>query len=740
MNIRELAGRQIDEYTLVNIIGQGGMSAVYRAYQEELDRHVAIKILSDELAQDPAYKTRFQNEARMSAQLEHAHIVPVYDFGVQDELTYVAMRLLSGTLTDKLYAATMMSLNDVLVMLEQVAKALDYAHSRGIVHRDVKPSNIMFDDTDTAYLVDFGIAKAVQQADTGLTAEHMVLGTPSYMPPELWRGETPSGASDQYALAVVSYQILTGRLPFSADTPSSMMYKHLNDTPPTATDVNPNLSSATATVLTRAMSKDVANRYPLVSNFVNALTHALTAPADANIAPSEPANSMPTMVNQRPVPEQTMPNQAAPRPQPQASPQAQVPRQPSPSRASSASQPKRDSRMPQQQSRPEKQPNTVLMQIAGGSIIGIGLILILLIIALAVVIFLFAPDNPSSNNAETAPTVDIAQAENESADSAPTPLIENRGEPTLAFSPIVTPDTDFVGLSVASISNTQSLISQNPSPARDVLFSPTGAVAAAIADGTIRVWRDGIGGTSTTFNGHVDVVSALDFNGDGSLLVSGGRDNDVLIWDVASGERLLTLNGHTGAIRDVAFSPDSTQIASAAEDGTVRIWNVTTGAQERFINADPTRVLTVDFSTEGGLIASGGRNGRVRLWQVSDGTNIRDFAGHAEEIRSVQFSPDGELLASSSTDNNIILWRLSDGSVVHDLDSERDVFSLAFSPDGSLLASGDRNNDIRLWTVATGVQERILTGHVGWVFGVSFSPDGSTLISSSGDGSVRVWR
>ncbi|MEL6526964.1 MAG: protein kinase, partial [Chloroflexota bacterium] len=92
MNIRELAGRQIDEYGLVNIIGQGGMSAVYRAYQEELDRHVAIKILSDELAQDPAYKTRFQNEARMSAQLEHAHIVPVYDFGVQDELTYVAMR------------------------------------------------------------------------------------------------------------------------------------------------------------------------------------------------------------------------------------------------------------------------------------------------------------------------------------------------------------------------------------------------------------------------------------------------------------------------------------------------------------------------------------------------------------------------------------------------------------------------------------------------------------------------
>lgn len=737
MNIRELAGRQIDEYALVNIIGQGGMSAVYRAYQEELDRHVTIKILSDELAQDPAYKTRFQNEARMAAQLEHAHIVPVYDFGVQDELTYVAMRLLSGTLTDKLYASTMMSLNDVLVMLEQVARALDYAHSRGIVHRDVKPSNIMFDDTGTAYLVDFGIAKAVQQADTGLTAEHMVLGTPSYMPPELWRGETPSGASDQYALAVVTYQILTGRLPFSADTPSSLMYKHLNDAPPMATDVNPNLSSATATVLARAMSKGVANRYPLVSNFVNALTQALTAPAEsASNAPAESANSMPTMLNQRPVPEQTMPNQTAPRPQPQDAPQAQAPRDPSPS------QPQRNRRMPRQQSSPEKQPNTVLMQLAGGGIIGVGLILVLLIIALAVIIFLFAPDNNNAqrSDTETIPTADVAQVENENADSVPTPLVENRGEPTLAFAPVLTPSTDFVGLTVASLSNTQSLISQNPSPARDVLFSPTGAVAAAIADGTIRVWRNGISGTSAVFNGHVDVVSALDFNGDGSLLVSGGVDMDVLIWDVASGERLLTLSGHTGSIRDVAFSPDSTQVVSASEDGTVRIWDVASGEQVRIINADSGRVLTVDFSVEGGLIASGGSSGRVRLWQVDDGRNIRDFAEHEEEIRSVIFSPDGALLASSSTDNRILLWRLSDGGIVHDLDSERDVFSLAFSPDGSLLASGDRNNDIRLWTVASGTQERILTGHVGWVFGVSFSPDGSTLISSSGDGSVRVWR
>lgn len=388
MNIRELAGLDIDEYKLVSIIGQGGMSAVYKAYQEELDRDVAIKILSDELARDPNYIKRFQGEAKMAASLEHAHIVPVYDVGVQDDLSYVAMRLLKSTLTDKMYAPHPMSMNDVLVMLEQVAKALDYAHSKGIVHRDVKPSNIMFDDSKTAYLVDFGIAKATQQADTGLTAEHMVLGTPSYMPPELWRGDAPIGASDQYALAVLVFQVLTGELPFRADTPSAVMYKHLNDEPPLATKLNPNLPFAVSDVIKRALHKDPNRRYPLVSNFINALNQAITKPAKAlktqerKAVPDAPVYSMPTVTKQ-PVIENTVPNQVAPRP-------TQVPQQPiiPPSQALRPA-----SRPLPRPSRPKKKnkANTVMVQMMSGGIIGIGFILLFMIIALGAILYLFAP-------------------------------------------------------------------------------------------------------------------------------------------------------------------------------------------------------------------------------------------------------------------------------------------------------------------------------------------------------------
>lgn len=383
MNIRDLAGLEIDEYKLVNIIGQGGMSAVYRAYQEELDRDVAIKILSDELAEDPSYLKRFQGEAKMAAALEHAHIVPVYDFGVQDELTYVAMRLLRSTLTDKMYASTPMKLNDVLIMLEQVGKALDYAHSKGIVHRDVKPSNIMFDDSNTAYLVDFGIAKAIQQTDTGLTGEHLVMGTPSYMAPELWRGDTPVGASDQYALAFVAFQVLTGQLPFTANSPSAMMYKHLNDTPPVATDLNPNLYPAVASVLQRAMHKDPQRRYPLVTNFVNALTQAMTTPPSAvetqerqTVDEDSHAISAPTALNRPALKEQTIPIQVVPRP-------PVPPYQPS-------SRPSRRM-IPRQRRRKPRKQNTVMLQVASGGLIGLAIILIMLIVGILVVLYVFSP-------------------------------------------------------------------------------------------------------------------------------------------------------------------------------------------------------------------------------------------------------------------------------------------------------------------------------------------------------------
>jgi serine/threonine protein kinase len=368
MNIRELAGIQIDEYQLKGMIGEGGMSAVYRAYQEELDRYVAIKVLSDKLSADPNYIKRFQQEARMAASLEHVHIVPVYDYGVYEGMSYVVMRLLGDNLNKRLHASQPMSMNDVLPMVEQIARALDYAHSRGIVHRDVKPSNIMFDDTGTAYLVDFGIAKALQ-GDSGLTMENMVMGTPPFMSPEQWRDEGVGAASDQYAFAVVVFQVLTGRLPFSAETAPQWMYRHLNETPPLATEFNPALPPAAAEVLSRAMHKDAKRRYPLVSNFSNALARAITNPATVSDtqerkAVASPAPAAKTVLRQPSIP--VIKNTPPPVHVPLKTPTKHLP-------------------IPQQRRKVKKQLSSGWLYVVGGGLIGLILIFILLLIVVGAV-------------------------------------------------------------------------------------------------------------------------------------------------------------------------------------------------------------------------------------------------------------------------------------------------------------------------------------------------------------------
>src|SRR5688572_6617819 len=195
MSVDNLRGRQLGQYELRDLLGAGGMGAVYRAFQVNLKREVAVKVLPPHFAIDPDYLQRFNREAEISASLEHSHIVPVYDFGVDNDIVYVVMRLLTGgTLAQRLQQSLrdkrpLPSLDETADLLRQLASALDYAHSRNVIHRDIKPGNIMFDHHGSAYLVDFGIAKLMSGATLSITGPGGAgLGTPAYMPPEQWQG------------------------------------------------------------------------------------------------------------------------------------------------------------------------------------------------------------------------------------------------------------------------------------------------------------------------------------------------------------------------------------------------------------------------------------------------------------------------------------------------------------------------------------------------------------------------
>jgi len=263
---------QIGRYQVITEIGQGGMGAVYSAFDTLLQREVALKLLGTHLGQDETFRQRFQQEAHIVAQLVYAHIVPIYDVGEFENRPYLAMRLLrGGSLREKL-AAENMSSKSLLTTLAQVASALDVAHQNRVIHRDIKPTNILFDEQGSAFISDFGIAKILDE--TSQLTGTSIVGTPGYMSPEHLTGKPVDGRSDQYSLAVVLFEALAGEPLFSGPT-MQVMYKHVHETPVLLHEINPTFSIQTSMALAKALSKDPEQRYSSVYEMVTAVQQAM---------------------------------------------------------------------------------------------------------------------------------------------------------------------------------------------------------------------------------------------------------------------------------------------------------------------------------------------------------------------------------------------------------------------------------------------------------------------------------
>jgi serine/threonine-protein kinase len=251
--------RQLGKYSLVRKIGSGGMSSVYKAINEETQQAVAVKVLPPGLDDATNFRLRFEREAKILMRLRHPHIVPLLDFGSDDGIYYMVMPLMEvGTLRDRLVKGAIRP-EEGAVIIRQIAEALQFAHNAGMVHRDVKPSNILMDSEGNAWLSDFGTAY-VRNATASLTGSS-VIGTPQYMAPEQARGEPVSEKTDVYALGIVLYQMCTGQLPFDADTPLAIAMKHTSEPLPRPTLINPNIPQEVGKVLIRALEKKPEDRY-----------------------------------------------------------------------------------------------------------------------------------------------------------------------------------------------------------------------------------------------------------------------------------------------------------------------------------------------------------------------------------------------------------------------------------------------------------------------------------------------
>ncbi|CAG0973632.1 serine/threonine-protein kinase PpkA [Anaerolineae bacterium] len=272
----ELIGRKLGQYEITARLGEGGMATVFRAHQASVRRDVAIKVIESKLARSPEFIQRFEREAMTLASLDHPHILKIYDFGREEELLYLVMELKNGgSLAERLRKGSL-ELVKAAKFLEQIAPALDHAHAKGIVHRDLKPQNVLLDEGGNGFLTDFGIAKLLSTDSTALTAGGMAMGTPGYMAPEQWYGHQIDARTDLYALGVMVFEMLTGQVPFSGDTPATLMYQHLNEPPRSLRTLRPDLPEALDGVLLKAMAKQPEQRYQSAEIFSGDFRAAMT--------------------------------------------------------------------------------------------------------------------------------------------------------------------------------------------------------------------------------------------------------------------------------------------------------------------------------------------------------------------------------------------------------------------------------------------------------------------------------
>jgi branched-chain amino acid transport system substrate-binding protein len=280
-----MIGQTIGGYQILEQIGQGGMATIYKAYQPSLDRYVALKILPRHMAQEAGFEQRFRREARAAAKLEHPHIVPIFDFGQENDLFYIALRYVpAGTLKERM--GQPLPLDFIIGVVSQIAEALDYAHEQGVVHRDIKPSNILLDRGDWALLTDFGVARIVQSTEH-ITSTGVGVGTPAYMSPEQGLGKKVDSRSDIYSLGVVLYEMLTGQVPYQADTPMAVVLKHIHDPLPRPRDINRGVPEAVERVVLKSLAKAPDDRYHSAAELAMALRSAASEAAALRARPSD---------------------------------------------------------------------------------------------------------------------------------------------------------------------------------------------------------------------------------------------------------------------------------------------------------------------------------------------------------------------------------------------------------------------------------------------------------------------
>ena len=728
------------DYELLGEIARGGMGVVYRARQLSLNREVALKmILGGRLASD-AEVTRFRAEAEAAAGLQHPNIVAIHEVGEHAGQHFFSMAYVAGCNLAELARREPLPPDRAARYVRRIAEAVHYAHGRGVVHRDLKPQNVLIDPSDEPRITDFGVAKQTD-SQSGLTVTGVVLGSPSYMAPEQAQGRHSEVGprSDVYSIGAILYELLTGRPPFRAATPAETLRQVVDSEPATPRTLNSSIPEDVETICLKCLEKDPSIRYATAQEVADELGRYLG---------HEPIHARPATVKERAV--------------------------------------KWGKRNPMIAA---LWGLVVLTALAG--FLGVFMQLQKTKEALRQA-NLNALAEATARAPELSPKLTLRHA-----GEVLTAAFDREGRRVLSASHDKTASVwdAFDGTKLVELKGHEGVVGGamfSPDETRILTFSfdtqyrfphlsPAGGhqVTEQIpkySDKSARIWDASSGSQLTVFDHPDQVVDAV-FSADGELVATAGWDHAARIWNTVTGKEVQILNGHSAALMSVQFGPDGERLATGSsgydydmditpggggggtstikEPALVRIWDVNTGSEAGKLKnrvVSPLEAILgaggfgssrcrASFSEDGSYLVTATKSPEnTAVWSADDGRLIGYLKGHTYEVNSAAFSHDGSKVVTASADHTARIWNARSGKEIAVLIAHSGpVLWAEFSPNDQRVVTASSDTTVRVWDATTGRGLAVLKGHEGKVYQARFGPENLRIVSASADSTVRIW-
>jgi eukaryotic-like serine/threonine-protein kinase len=691
------------DYELLEEIGRGGQGVVYRARQKSLNRTVALKVIGLGHWATEAHLKRFRREAEAAASLDHPSIVPIYEVGERDGSCYFSMKFIEGGQLDEVIKREPMPIRRAVELIAKVARTVHYAHEHGILHRDIKPGNILVDQKGGAHLTDFGLARLVETEST-VTRTKEVLGTPSYMAPEQAVGETRNltSATDVYGLGAVLYQLLTGQPPFAGGTTYETIRLLLDTEPRPPRLLNRKIDRDLSTICLKCLEKEPARRYASAELLAEELDR---------FCRGEPILARPVGWAERSW--------------------RWCRREPA---------------------------------LAG---LAAALVVVLIIGFIGVVWKWRGEVSQREFAQRAVTRLEIERAESllEAGDSSrglaylarllrqqPTNhVVAERLMSALTYRSFCLPVAPLRhGNALNSLTGQQkegvnrseffpffypgSLVMANLSP-------DSWRVVTASEDGTARLWNALTGESLGDPMRHEAEVLWAQFSGDGQRIVTASVDGSARIWRADTSQLAAPPLRHGDIVHFATFSPDGQKVVTASRDNTVRIWNAQTGQPIGLPLIHPKPVYSACFSPDGSRILTADESDHARLWDERTGTAIAaaDHFGYMLTPSSPQFSPSGEQVVTFRRRQAFLRNPLAEMVVFARLQHDSFLTSATYSPDGQRIATVSNDSTARIWDTGTGEARISPLRHDSEVTTAHFSSDGQRIVTGSNDKSARLW-